>query len=64
MEKIRLLVIDDNVQLTSAIKEYFKNNKDIEVTKTAENGSEGMDIIINQPEEFDLIILDLIMNKN
>lgn len=61
MEKIKLLVIDDNIQLTEAICDYFKNNNEIAVALTAKDGSEGMDLIINKQDQFDLIILDLIM---
>jgi len=63
MEKIRLLVIDDNIQLTNAIKEYFKNNDKIEISLTAKDGEEGYNLIKNNQNEYDLILLDLIMPK-
>ena len=31
MDKIKVLMIDDNVQLIEAVKEYFKGSKLIEV---------------------------------
>lgn len=61
MEKIKLLVIDDNIQLVDALKEYFINNKQIEVTLTANNGQEGIKLIEEKEDLYDLIILDLIM---
>ena len=63
MEKIRLLVIDDNVKLTDAIKEYFQNNNQIEVSFTAKDGEDGYNLIKNNQDEYDLILLDLIMPK-
>ena len=61
MEKIKLLVIDDNVELVKALKEYFKNNESIEVTLTAYNGQEGFDLIFNKQDKYDIIVLDIIM---
>jgi len=61
MEKIKILMIDDNVQLIGAVKEYFKNNEAIEITMEAYDGKEGFALIENETNAFDLIILDLIM---
>lgn len=61
MDKIKLIVIDDNVELVEALKEYFKKNKDITVSLTAYNGQEGFDLIMNKQDEYDIVILDLIM---
>jgi two-component system response regulator (stage 0 sporulation protein A) len=64
MEKIKLLVIDDNVELVNALKDYFKNNNDIEVSLTAYNGSDGFNLVIDSQDKYDMIILDLIMPVN
>lgn len=61
MEKIKLIVIDDNVELVKALKEYFKKNNDIEVVLTAYNGQEGFELINSKQDKYDMIILDLIM---
>ncbi len=61
MKKIKVLMVDDNVSLTEMVKEYFKNNKQIEITNCYYDGLEGLEGIIN--EEYDLILLDLIMPK-
>lgn len=61
MGKIKLLVIDDNVELVDALKDYFKNNNNIEVSLTAYNGSDGFNLVLNNQDEFDIVILDLIM---
>lgn len=64
MEKIKLLLVDDNVELVTMIKEYFSSNRaGIEVVHTEVNGEEGLDYIRKNKEDFDLIILDLVMPK-
>ena len=65
MSKTRLLVIDDNKDLVSMIKEYFKNHNDIMVSLNANDGVEGLKLIEKRGEDYDVIILDLIMpNKD
>lgn len=65
MKKIKLLMIDDNVQLIEAVSEYFKGNEEVEVAYKAYDGKEGIDVIEKEKDNFDLIILDLIMpNKD
>ena len=65
MSKTRLLVIDDNKDLVSMIKEYFKNHSDITVSLDANDGIEGLKLIEKRGEDYDVIILDLIMpNKD
>lgn len=64
MEKIKLLLVDDNVELVTMIKEYFSSNRaGIEVVHTAHNGEEGLNIMREKEDEIDLVILDLIMPK-
>ena len=62
MEKIKLIVVDDNVELVSMIKEYFSGHADISVVGTAKNGEEGMELIRNV-DSYDVVLLDLIMPK-
>ena len=63
MEKIRVLMIDDNVALTEMVKEYFKNHKKIEVTHCCYNGTDGLNAIVEKEGEYDIVLLDLIMPK-
>ncbi|MBQ9071650.1 MAG: sporulation transcription factor Spo0A [Bacilli bacterium] len=63
MNKIKVLMIDDNVQLIEAVKEYFSSSKAVEIVCEAHDGLEGIKKI--ESENYDLIILDLIMpNKD
>ena len=64
MEKIKLLLVDDNQELTSMIEEYFSSNHaSIEVAYTAKDGEEGLEILKEHDEDIDLMILDLVMPK-
>ena len=63
MDKIRVLMIDDNVNLVDMVKEYFINNSKISLDITAHDGEEGIKIIEDRREEYDVILLDLIMPK-
>ena len=48
MEKIRVLMIDDNKNLVEMVKEYFTGHKKIEVTLTCKDGEEGLNTILNK----------------
>lgn len=63
MEKIKAVMIDDNVNLVEMVKEYFKNNEKIEIKYTAHDGEEGISIIEDEQDNYDIILLDLIMPK-
>lgn len=63
MKKIRVLMIDDNISLTEMVKEYFENHKQIEVSLCSYDGEEGLKTILEKEDEYDLILLDLIMPK-
>ena len=63
MEKIRVLMIDDNQNLVDMVKEYFENHNRIDVVLSCKDGEEGLDTIINKSDEYDIILLDLVMPK-
>lgn len=63
MKNIRVLVVDDNVNLVEMIKEYFKNNKQIEICFSANDGDEGIKLIDKEQSNIDIVLLDLIMPK-
>ena len=56
-------MVDDNIELVGMIKEYFKNHASIELVLEANDGEEGLDLIRKRQNEYDTIILDLIMPK-
>ena len=63
MKKIRILMIDDNIELISMIKEYFNNHASIEVVLEATDGEKGLNLAKEKQDEYDVILLDLIMPK-
>lgn len=63
MEKIKVLMIDDNVNLVEMVRDYFENHPKIEIVGSAYDGAEGLKIIKDGKFKYDLIILDLIMPK-
>ena len=63
MKKIKVLMIDDNINLVEMVKEYFKENDNIEISLTAHDGEKGLELIEQNLNNFDVVLLDLIMPK-
>ena len=63
MNKIKILMIDDNISLTEMVREYFEDHEKIEVSLCSYDGESGLDMILNHDKDYDLILLDLIMPK-
>ena len=63
MENIKVLMIDDNVELVKMVKEYFSNHENIDISLDAYDGVEGMKLIKENQNDYDVVILDLIMPK-
>ena len=63
MRKTRLLIVDDNNDLVEMMREYFNKSSETIVAFEAKDGNEALDIIEKRQEDFDLILLDLIMPK-
>ena len=62
---IKVLMIDDNINLVNMVKEYFKSSSDVSVVLSANDGEEGLKLITDHIDEYDTILLDLIMpNKD
>lgn len=65
MKEIRVLMIDDNKSLVDMIEEYFSENEKIKIVKKAHSGLEGIKVVDKNKDDYDVIILDLIMpNKD
>ena len=60
MEKIKVMMIDDNVSLVDMVKEYFKDNENIEIYKEAHNGLDGVKLLEQEKGNYDVLLLDLI----
>ncbi len=62
MEKVKMLVVDDNVLLLDALKEYFNGSNCIDIKYTACDGEEAIDIL-EKNNDIDMVLLDIIMPK-
>lgn len=58
-ENISVCLVDDNRELVQLMEEYFDDETDIEVSGTAYNGKECLDLL--EDTEPDVLILDIIM---
>lgn len=63
MDKIKVLMIDDNLNLVQMVKEYFKSHDMISIDYEAYDGEQGIELIDQEKDHYDVIILDLIMPK-
>ena len=63
MDKLKVLMVDDNISLIYMVKEYFKSSNDVEVVLEAYDGEQGIKMIESNQDKYDLIVLDLIMPK-
>ena len=65
MNKIKVLMVDDNISLVNMIKEYFSSHDSIEISFVANDGMQGIELIEKEMGNFDVLLLDLIMpNKD
>ena len=46
MEKIKVLMIDDNVNLIQMVEDYFEDNSKIEIVGKAFDGEEGLNLAL------------------
>jgi len=61
MDTVRVVVVDDNIQLRDMVAEYLKMQNGIEVAAVAENGIEAIEAVQNY--EPDVLVCDMIMPK-
>jgi two-component system response regulator (stage 0 sporulation protein A) len=59
MQKMRVLVVDDNKEFVGLLREYLEKQDDIEVVGVAYNGVEALEAI--QELSPDVVVLDIIM---
>lgn len=63
MNNIKVLMIDDNIELVKMVKEYFSDHANINIILEAYDGQEGIRLIKENQSDYDVVILDLIMPK-
>ncbi len=62
-DNVRVLMIDDNKELIEMIKEYFSDHANIKIALEANDGVEGLKLITEKEQDYDVILLDLIMPR-
>ncbi|MCM1370774.1 MAG: sporulation transcription factor Spo0A [Clostridium sp.] len=60
---IKILMIDDNINLVKMVEEYFKDKENISICFKAYDGKDGIELIESKQNDYDIILLDLIMPK-
>ena len=58
MDKLKVLMVDDNISLINMVKEYFKSSNDVEVVLEAYNAEQGIKMIESNQDKYDLIVHD------
>ena len=61
MDTVRVIVVDDNIQLRDMVAEYLKMQNGLEVAAVAENGLEAVEAV--KKYEPDVLVCDMIMPK-
>lgn len=61
MQKIEVLLADDNREFTNLLAEYISEQDDMIVSGIAYNGEEVLEMIENAAKVPDVLILDIIM---
>ena len=63
MNNIKVLVVDDNQEMVSKIREYFSDHANINVSLEANDGDMALKLIKEYQSDYDVVILDLVMPK-
>ena len=63
MNNIKVLVVDDNVELVNMVKEYFSDHAKINVCLEAYDGQQALKLIKDCQSDYDVVIMDLVMPK-
>ena len=58
---INVVMIDDNTSICNKAVEYFSSHAMINIVKTISDGKEGLDYILNNQNDFDMILMDIIL---
>ncbi len=63
--KIRVLMLDDNQNIINMAKEHFSSHAVIDIVLESNDGKEGFNLITKNQDDYDVIVMDLIMpNKD
>ena len=58
---VRVVAIDDNEAVLSSVRKYFKDSEVVSLVGCFNNGREGLKFLINNQDDYDLILMDILM---
>ncbi len=58
-----VLVVEDNINFTKIIKDYFENKSKINIKYICNDGDSGFKTLVENKDDIDLVLLDLVMPK-
>ena len=59
MNKLKVLLADDNKELITVLSEYISLQEDMEVVEVAGNGNEVLSVL--RQRDIDILLLDVVM---
>ena len=64
MDKIiRVVAIDDNEAVLRSVKTYVRSNENVKVVAVFNNGKEGLNYLLSNQNEYDLILIDILLSQ-
>lgn len=59
--KVKVLIVDDSTLMRRILSDVVNANPQFEVERTATNGREGLQILLENPTYYDIVLLDIYM---
>lgn len=63
MENVNLVIVDNNLAVSSSIKKYLEVKNEVNVVACIKDGEEALEYLVNHQKDYDVIILDLVLPK-
>lgn len=63
MENVNLVIVDNNLAVSSSIKKYLEVKNEVNVVACIKDGEEALEYLVNHQNDYDVIILDLVLPK-
>lgn len=63
IKQVKVVVVDDNEAVIRSVKEYFRNSEIISVIGGFTNGKDALNYLLQNPDQYDLLMLDLILTQ-
>lgn len=59
--KIRTLLVDDDVALVEDVKKYFSSSTEVDVKYVCKDGNDALDFLKEHSDSVDLVVMDLLL---